>query len=433
MKIIVIGAGNGGLQSAKVLAKNGHEVIVYEQGKRGFISYDWRDDVEYTVFDDLNIAVPEGSHRIQNVSFMPPFSDKPLFIYQEESKMEWGVERRVFSEQLATLAMDEGATIYYETTVDSLIVEGDKVKGVQVNGEKIYADLVIDCSGVNSPFRATVPDSFGIEKSPNSNEVFHVYRAMYNKVEGVEEPTKHRRVVYLRPMGLLGIAWCVIEPDNTINVLVGKIGGLTEEEKEEMLAYVKARHPIAGDDIVYGGRFATIPVRYPLTRMIADGYVAIGDSAFMTIPMIGSGIACGLRAGQILGEEISKANSCDINVLWNYQVRYYQEVGNKHFLIDSLKRAVLVGNPKDIGYVIDAGFITEDDIKGMTGGQGKKMGFKDICKKIPVALKRLPFIIFFVKSVLKGVKASKLAKKIPTEYDVKKIAKWEKKLKKYFA
>ena len=86
----------------------------------------------------------------------------------------------------------------------------------------------------------------------------------------------------------------------------------------------------------------------------------------------------------------------------------------------------------DIKYVIDSGFITEDDMKNMTGGEGKKMSGKEICKKIRLAFKRLPFVIFFIGSLLKGVRALKVASKIPDTYDVNKINKWIKKIKKFF-
>ena len=39
--------------------------------------------------------------------------------------------------------------------------------------------------------------------------------------------------------------------------------------------------------------------------MVADGYAAIGDSAFMTVPVIGSGIANALKAAKILADAIS--------------------------------------------------------------------------------------------------------------------------------
>ena len=153
MKIIVIGAGIGGLQSARVLAEGGHDVVVYEKSSKGNISYDWRDDVEYNVFDELNIPIPEDSHRVQNVSFLAPYSDKPLFVYQDEDKMEWGVYRHTFGDMLATRAEEKGAKVVYDTVVEKLIIDGDAVKGVVINGEEILCDLVIDCSGMDSKFR----------------------------------------------------------------------------------------------------------------------------------------------------------------------------------------------------------------------------------------------------------------------------------------
>ena len=433
MKIVVIGAGIGGLQSAKVLAEGGHDVTVYERSCKGKISYDWRDDVEYNVFDELEVPIPSDSHRVQNVSFLAPFSDKPLFIYQDEDKMEWGVYRHTFGDMLATRAEEKGAKIVYETSVESLIIEDEKVKGVVVCGENVYADLVIDCSGMDSKFRASLPESMGIIKSANPDEAFNVYRAHFNKREGEPEPEKYRRLVYLKPEGALGISWVVCEPDGTENVLIGRIGSLPQEEIDSSIAKLKELHPIIGDDIVYGGRRARIPIRYPLLKMVGEGYVAIGDAAFMTIPLIGSGIACSLRAGQMLGETINAESSVGVETLWKYQVKYYQKVASEHFLVDCMKRKILVADNDDIKYVIESGFLTEDDIKMLTGGEGGKMTAKDVCKKLRLAVKKLPFVLSVVGALLKGVGAMNTAKKIPTEYDEKKIAKWMAKLQKVFA
>lgn len=432
MKIVIIGAGIGGLQSARVLAEGGQDVTIYEKSAKGNLSYDWRDDVEYNAFDELDIPIPPDSHRVQNVSFLAPFSDKPLFVYQDEDKMEWGVYRHTFGDMLAERAEEKGAKILYEKVVDRLIIEDDAVKGIVVDGENVYSDLVIDCSGMDSKFRASLPTSMGITKSANPDEAFNVYRAHFNKRAGELEPEKHRRLVYLKPEGALGISWVVCEPDGTENVLIGRIGSLPQEEIDRSLEILRREHPIIGDEIVYGGRRARIPIRYPLLKMVGKGYVAIGDSAFMTIPLIGSGIACSLRAGVYLGEAINKYNSVSEQALWKYQVKYYQNVAKEHFLIDCMKRKVLLADNEDIKYVIESGFITEDDIKMLTGGEGAKISAKDICKKLRLAVKKLPFVMSVVGALLKGVRAMNTAKKIPTEYNEKKIAKWASKLEKAF-
>lgn len=432
MKIVVIGAGIGGLQSARYLAEGGHEVTVYERAKKGLLSYDWRDDVEYNAFDELEIPIPSNSHRVQNVSFLAPFSEKPLFVYQDEEKMEWGVYRHTFGDMLASRAEEKGAKVVYESTVERLIIDGNSVKGIVVDGEEILADLVIDCSGMDSKFRASLPESMGIEKQASGDEAFNVYRAHFNNVEGEKEPEKHRRLVYLKPEGKLGINWVVCEPDGTENVLIGRIGELTDEEIESSLAFMRERHPIIGEEIVYGGRRARIPIRYPLTKMVGEGYVAIGDAAFMTIPLIGSGIAASLRAGKILGEVINGDNSTDVETLWKYQVRYYQEVAKEHFLVDCVKRKVLNADNYDIKYVLESGFINEDDIKLLTGGEGGKITAKEIFKKLRLALKKLPFVVSVLGALLKGIGVMNRAKNIPTKYNEKKTQKWQAKIQKVF-
>lgn len=112
MKITVIGDGHGGLQAAKVLSKNGYDVTVYEKSPRADVSYDWRDDVEPTVFEELNIPVPENSHRTNCVSLVAPFSEAPLFVSSEEHTREWNLDRKTFVLMLSDLAEKEGARIF---------------------------------------------------------------------------------------------------------------------------------------------------------------------------------------------------------------------------------------------------------------------------------------------------------------------------------
>lgn len=92
-------------------------------------------------------------------------------------------------------------------------------------------------------------------------------------------------------------------------MLIGRAGELPKETFDRAYKALKASNPIISDEIVRGGRTCIIPIRYPLTHMVADGYAAIGDAAFMTIPMIGSGIENSMKAACILADTIIKSNS----------------------------------------------------------------------------------------------------------------------------
>lgn len=55
---------------------------------------------------------------------------------------------------------------FYETPVKRAIVENDVVLGVELeNGEVVPAGLVVDCGGVNSAVRKSLPESLKITRN----------------------------------------------------------------------------------------------------------------------------------------------------------------------------------------------------------------------------------------------------------------------------
>ena len=67
MKVIVAGAGTGGLVAAERLGKLGFEVTVYEKAvSLDEMRYDWHDDVNPAVFKRLGMEVPAGSFPKKN-------------------------------------------------------------------------------------------------------------------------------------------------------------------------------------------------------------------------------------------------------------------------------------------------------------------------------------------------------------------------------
>ena len=74
MKIIVAGAGIGGLYAAALFAEAGHEVTGIEREKRvEDMRYKWHDDVNPSVFTALSIPFPEGSYPKRDWTFITPF------------------------------------------------------------------------------------------------------------------------------------------------------------------------------------------------------------------------------------------------------------------------------------------------------------------------------------------------------------------------
>ena len=433
MKIIIIGAGHGGLQAAKELSKNGFSVTVYEKNSPEKVSYDWWDEVEPSVFEELKITLPPNSRKTGRTSFVAPFSETPLYIEKEENADEWSIKRNSFVLLLVKLAEDAGAEIKFNTPVQKLIIENNEVKGVIVNDKKIFSDLVIDSSGIDSVFRKEVAKIFNITEKIDENDVFTVYRAFVKIMDGEKLPKNHKKKVYLKYLGMPGISWCICEPDGLVNILIGRVGNLHESEFNNALLKLKKANPVISDEIVMGGEFGRIPVRHPLTKMVGKGYVTVGDAAFMTIPLTGSGISNSLRAGEILAEEIIKNNSVSVETLWKYQVKYYEEIGAEHFFTDYIKRTLLMSDTEDIKYIFESGIITEDDLCNFSSGNGLKFTPQELMNKISKCMKKSYFVMTILSALIKGIKAKNQALKIPKIYDEEKIILWQRKVEGLFS
>ncbi len=431
MEIIIIGAGHGGLQAAKVLCESGYSVTVFEKQSRELLGYDWCDDVEPSVFSELSVPLPAGTCRPDALSFVAPFSTKPLFVPSEENTREYHIDRRDFLTVLVERAEKSGCKINFNKSVDKLIIKDDVVCGIECENKDYFCDLVIDSSGMNSPFRGQLPEKCRITSNLKENEYFTVYRAFYSANENTPLPEKHRKKLYLKHLGEKGISWCICENTGMINILVGRVGELKKETLENALNELRKDNPIIGDKVLRGGCMARIPIRYPLTKMVCKGYVSIGDCAFMTIPLIGSGIANSLRAGQILGEKISQHNSVEIDVLWEYQKEYYKKIGAEHFMVDSLKRALLDADSNDIKYIFESGILTDEDMIAVSNG-GLKLKPSDALSKLVKILKKPRFAASIAKAAVNGMKAQKTSLKIPEKYDDNSIYLWQKKCESYF-
>lgn len=427
-KIIVIGAGHGGMQAAEVLAEGGFDVTVYEKNDIEHLSRDRWDTIETAVFEELDIPVPEGTFKDGCCAFTAPFSDKQLVLDLPEEKRDWTVDRRVLAAQLADKAINAGAEFIFEKTVERLVFDNTGVIGVVVDGKEIPCDLVIDASGVFSPFRASLPERFRVTKQPDKEDVFYTWDAFLTSNPDIKYPDYYGFLMHLKYKGEKCVAWCVEEFEDKCAAFIGKAGGMSKEEFDRLFAELKKDYPFMGDKILRGGKFQNIPIRYPLTRMVADGYAAVGDSAFMTIPLIGCGVANALRAGRILGEKIVEEKSVSVETLWHYQVEYYQKIGAPCFLIDCVKRFLLNANNDELKYLFESDIISNDELSGILNGKISFVSLSELIGKIKKANKIKGLFGGLFKSVFKGLGAMKTAVSIPKEYNPLKIAKWQLKL-----
>lgn len=428
-KIIVAGAGHGGLIAAARLAKAGFEVEILERKQKEELGYDWEDRFTFDVLLDAteNTVLPDGSWRYRgDCEFVSPSKRTEVKIkYNDETrqKVMW---RKPLIEMLVAYAEKNGVVFRFGTEIIAPIIKAERVVGIKTSEGERYCDLVIDAAGVSSALRTNLPDSFGIEKEVRRGDVFYAYRAYFDLK--YNEKREFPFEVYLYHEREQGLSWFLTN-DEDADILIGRIDPLTDKKVAEQLSLFRKNHPWCGENVLHGGNYGIIPVRRPLAVMVADGYAAVGDSAFMTTPMNGMGIDLSLNAGLILAKTVIEDETKEYKkeTLWNYNRDFHKLFGGDTAKNEGLKNALLSLPPEGVDFLFDNAVIQSADL----AGAGRNTNLKALLGKFVRGMKNPKYFFAIIKGLIKGAKASKTYKRAPEKFDRKKIELWQNKIKSY--
>ncbi len=362
-RIIVAGLGHGGIAAAAILAESGYDVTVYEMKSEGKLGYDWTDIFSPKALKIAEMDMPDEDkfEYKEDMTFVAPNGVDKLYQHVPQDELEIKMERTDIYDHFIKNAIDKGVKIVYDCEVQKPIMLGNRVVGIRTAKGDFFADLIIDSCGMNSPIRRNLPKSLMIEKEITRQQKITIFRAFYNKASDVEVADKFK--VLLLPEGKKGISWIASEEEHT-DVLIGRFEEFDMDEVNRHLDYLRPTNPRLGTEIVRGGQFVEIPVRHPLSVMVADGYAAIGDSAFMTVPLIGSGIANSLKAARILAETVinDSAQAFSVESLWKYQVLFYKHLGTGLAPLECVKNLMFKFVPEDLNYCFESGILTDHNV-----------------------------------------------------------------------
>ncbi|MGN0574054.1 MAG: NAD(P)/FAD-dependent oxidoreductase, partial [Acutalibacteraceae bacterium] len=230
--------------------------------------------------------------------------------------------------------------------------------------------------------------------------------------------------------GITGVSWIASE-DKYTDLLIGRFEDFDMHEVERFSAYLRKTNPRLGTEVVRGGRFVEIPVRQPLAIMVANGYAAIGDSAFMTVPLIGSGIANSLKAARILADTVIADKTCSFSAdtLWNYQTGYYKALGSNLAPLACGKLLLLSLSPREVDYIFEKGIITEDMITigaDFTGIGNVKIDPKDFINKAKQVCQDTELLKKIIACGVRMGKVSAACTMMPKKWNKDRVVAWSK-------
>ncbi len=341
-KIIVAGGGHGGIVAAALLARNGFDVTVYEKNKRENMGYDWTDILNRNAFGSVGIALPADADYPTKtaVTFYSPSERNRIVQPTTKRQPEIKMERREIYNLILDFAEKNGVKFEYSVNIESAETLGNRVVGIRTDKGVFYADLIIDACGCNSPVRRSLPPSFGIQREAGANEKLYGYRVFFDRINKDIPADSFKITIFSQKKQ--DISW-VMADDEFADVFAGKFEPFGDGEEQLFIDHIRKMNPCVGERKIRAGSFVEIPVRQSLAVMVADGYAAIGDSAFMTVPLIGSGMANAMKAGAILADVVEKdtANAYSRETLWNYQYRYYRKISAKYVAYAVIKNLLL--------------------------------------------------------------------------------------------
>lgn len=434
-KILVAGAGHGGISAAINLARAGYDVTVYEKQKREEMGYDWEDAIELSAFDFAEIERPDESIYIKShhMAYMSPNGQHVLHMpYDKGIGRRVHMERKGLTKHLFSEAEKAGVKLVFEKEILAPIIKGNRVAGMKIkDGEnEIYleSELLIDAAGLFSPIRMQLPESSGVTRQFEDRNIFNAYRIYFDNTDGtITDPPYN---VTFFHMDKPGISWTITD-EKFVDIIVGKFqmkGKLTQKEVDDSIADFRSRYPFIGEKVLRGGeRIESIPISRMVSKIVYNGYAAVGDSAGMTIPLSGSGLVLSIMAGKYLADCVKSIGNGDFNEknLWKYEYNYFQQQGQRYLLLDIFKNFFTYVSAKDINYILKKKILTEQQFS-VADGEPLVLPLKQIIHIVLNCAPMLPIVPHLVGAVGSLPIIPIVAKTMPKEYDDKKFKKWEK-------
>jgi flavin-dependent dehydrogenase len=288
--VLVVGAGTAGIFFAKRMAEQGFDVLVVDSVAKESLRPEpdvFHIDKDY--FDKYNIPEPkEGDDDFIKV-FKHGMFKSALNNHPKRVEYPFVVMRLPkFIQRMITWAEGFGVEFSYETPFNDFIFDQNgRIAGAKVlkNGEphSINARLVADCSGIPSVARRKLPATSAVENFEiGPNDQFYV-EIRYAKIKNPEDYIK------INTGWAFYKAWTA--PALTEDTAIFGCGANFSFEYAEKWyqRFAKAVN-LPQHEILKTERGAT-PFRRPPYSFVDDGFVCLGDSACLTKPFNGEGVA----------------------------------------------------------------------------------------------------------------------------------------------
>jgi len=386
--VIVVGAGTGGCLAAKTVAEAGLKVCMIDRKNEQDIGDKvCGDAIGKHHFDNIGIAHPSGAELDQKIEGLKVYSPDRETVVNVKGEGIHGylVNRQLFGQRLVKDAKDAGATLIDSTVVTEPVMKDGYVVGVLAKDLKtgnklsLSAKVVVDASGHSAVLRKKLPPELGIETEIKNEDV----EVCYREIREVKEPIADLGFckIYLdlqRVPG--GYYWIFPKSSTTVNVGLGV--AMTEgfpNPKDLYNELILSMPLFKGSRALTGGG-GLVPTRRPISPMVGNGVIIIGDAACQVNPIHGGGIGSSMMGGVKAAEFIIKAlENGDVSreALWPYTGVFMKLYGAKQAGLDIFRMLLQRLTNKEMNYGMRHHLITDDDLLKTSMGEDMKLNITE--------------------------------------------------------
>jgi flavin-dependent dehydrogenase len=317
------------------------------------------------------------------------------------------LNRKLLPQKQMKDALKVGVQVRDRVSLRSLIVENNNTV-VGVEGEDLVnkgkfkktAKLVIDCTGVTSVLRVNLPIKSFIQRRIDRDDLEGTGRYIYNFDIAKEDKTYFDPdycIIHLdQQLAPGGYAWVFPKGKNKVNIGLGiqqkafdalnKQMDVHRDLKTLIDEYVQSNtvitNPkISDGEIDQGNSWGTwqVSVRRQNDCMVANGYMLVGDSAWMPKPLDAGGIGPAIIAATIAGKvavEAVQSNDTSEKALWKYNNEFIDEYGYKTAGLEVFRRMLQGLTNEQINYGMKH-FLSKMDIDKISKGEHPEFGTVD--------------------------------------------------------
>ncbi len=407
--IIIAGGGLAGLivaasaayysrQSLRTLVVDRNEIS--QLGKKTVMGWVCGDAVGKNTVDYMTERIkitwghPEIEHPVKGVMAYSPDHESGIPFDGEG----YILNRRLLPQKQFNDAIKAGVEVRDRIALRSLVVEDNAVIGVE--GDDLAnkttfrktARLVVDCTGVTSVLRTNLPIKSFIQRRIDRDDLEATGRYIYNFDLARDDKTYFDPdycIIHLdQKLAPGGYGWVFPKGRSKVNIGLGVQQKAFEARNKEMSVhtdlkalideYVEMNPAIENPSLANGreddgNAWGTwqVSVRRQNDCLVANGYMLVGDSAWMPKPLDAGGIGPAIIAATIAGKdavEALQAGDVSEKSLWQYNKHFIDDYGYKTAGLEVFRRMLQGLTNEQINYGMKH-FLSKMDIDKITKGE----------------------------------------------------------------